>query len=164
MYPPPLVSHRFRPPTLETAEFRLEPLTRTYLQIDFDAIMATGVHLDGTMVPPGWLGDVDRFTLDDDELELAWHEREFRRGSSYAYIAVSPEGTSLGCAYVNPSDRATHDAVITSWGRFDPERPGWDSTFFEIIEEWVTTSWPFANPAFPGRRIDWNDWLVPSTE
>jgi hypothetical protein len=161
MYPLPLVSRRATPPPPDGHRFRLEPLGPQHLEIDYAAIVATAEHLDGTMAPPGALGETMDFTLDDDLTELHWHAREFRTGSSFAYIAVDRHlDRSLGCCYVNPSEKAGFDAEVTSWGRWMSDEPTWDAEFFELVHEWVTSRWPFDAVAFPGRTMRWSAWLA----
>jgi hypothetical protein len=141
--------------------FRLEPLGPEHLEIDYEGIVASADHLDGTMMPTGWMSGDFNFTLDDDVTELHWHAREFRTKSSFAFIAVdSGQHRSLGCAYVNPSERAGFDAEVTCWGRWMDEDPEWDATFFSTIEQWVESQWPFERVVYPGRSISWSDWML----
>ncbi len=161
MYPLPFVCGGAIAPPLHTGRFRLEPLGPAHLDIDVAAIMATAERLDGTMAPPGLIGDELDFTLDDDLTELHWHAREFRFRSSFAYIAVDLDGgRSLGCVYVNPSEKAGFDAEVTSWGRWISDEPTWDAEFFALVREWVEAAWPFHAVAYPGRTISWDDWLA----
>jgi hypothetical protein len=159
MYPLALVPDDLTLPRLVTQRFTLERLEPKHLERDFEAIAATGDALDGTIAPPGAIGDVTSFTIEEDLTELHWHLREFRRRSSFAFIAIET-GTrrSLGCAYINPTDRSGFDAEVTAWGRLLANEPNWDAVFFELIREWVVTQWPFDRPAFPGRAIPWNEW------
>jgi hypothetical protein len=161
MYPLALVRRHARPSPLEHHRFRLEPLGPQHLDVDYAAIIATAERLDGTMAPPGALGDASGFTLDDDLTELHWHAREFRTGSSFAYIAVDGnDGRSLGCCYVNPSEKVGFDAEVTSWGRWMSDEPSWDAEFFDLVHAWIETHWPFDIVAFPGRTMPWSSWLA----
>jgi hypothetical protein len=161
MYPVPLVADNVELPTLSTDRFALQPLGPEHLDIDYEAIQATGDHLDGAMLPPGWLGDVQLFRIEDDVIELHWHRREFRTRASFAYVAVEhSSGRSLGCAYVNPTDRIGYDAEVTVWGRWLDDEPDWDAKLFALVRHWVMERWPFDRPAFPGRIISWDDWLA----
>jgi hypothetical protein len=160
MYPLRLISRRATPSPLEHDRFRLEPLEPQHLGIDHASIIATAEHLDGTMAPPGALGDASNFTLDDDLTELHWHAREFRTRSSFAYIAVDRDvDRSLGCCYVNPSEKTGFDAEVTTWGRWMSDEPGWDAEFFDVVHEWVVAHWPFDAVVFPGRTMPWSAWV-----
>lgn len=159
MYPLALVPDDLTLPRLVTQRFTLERLEPKHLERDFEAIAATGDALDGTIAPPGTIGDVAAFTIENDLTELHWHLREFRRRSSFAFIAIETgTGRSLGCAYINPADRSGFDAEVTAWGRSLDGEPTWDADFFAQIRAWVVTQWPFDNPAFPGRQIPWQAW------
>jgi hypothetical protein len=170
MYPKRLIPRGFEPPQLHHPRFDLRPLTPRYLDADFAAIMTTGNRLDGTMAPPGRLGDVSQFTIENDITELHWHAREFSTRSSFAYIAVETgansaadatgDGRSLGCAYVNPSEKAGFEAEVTCWGLWMEEEPDWDATFFEVIRDWVGTQWPFTQVVYPGRSMSWEQWRL----
>jgi len=160
MYPRRFVPPGFEVPALRTERFELAPLGLADLVADYEALMATGDRLDGLLLPPGWIGDVTAFTLADDIVELGWHEREFRTQASFAFIARDLVGTrSLGCAYINPTDRVGYDAEVLTWGRWDPAEPDLDPHLFDTVRTWVHTAWPFQRPAFPGREIPWDDWL-----
>jgi hypothetical protein len=165
MYPRRLVPLSFTAPTLSQARFDLQPMGPRHLDIDYEAIMQTGERLDGTMLPPGWLGDVSLFTRESDLTELHWHAREFSTKSSFAYIAVDSTTTkSLGCVYVNPSEKAGFEAEVTCWCRWMPDQPEWDQQLFTVVQNWMTQSWPFERVVYPGRSMSWAEWkLLPSS-
>ncbi|GAB7336608.1 hypothetical protein MBLNU13_g10306t2 [Cladosporium sp. NU13] len=43
----------------------------------------------------------------DNLLDLAWHEREQKTGTSFAYVVRDDQGTYLGCFYLKPLGRRT---------------------------------------------------------
>jgi hypothetical protein len=161
MYPRPLVPPDFVVPALRTDRFELHPLGLDRLVVDYEGIVATGAHLDGRLAPPGLLGAVSGFSLADDIVELAWHEREFAHRASFAFIALPAGGDrSLGGVYVNPADRGGFEAECYSWGRYDPAQPDLDAHLFGAFRAWVHDAWPFERVAFPGRDQPWADWLA----
>ena len=66
---------------------------------DFDAVMAAAPRLRGAMEP----GDSwpDGITLEENLIDLGWHQREFTRGHSFAYTVMNDaESRCLGCGYI----------------------------------------------------------------
>ena len=35
---------------------------------------------------------------------------------------------------------------------------GLDEHLFETVKKWIDDKWPFKNPGYPGRNIDWQSW------
>jgi len=51
-------------------------------------------------------------TLEQDLIDLGWHQKECQRRSSFDYAAMSPDETRLlGCVYVDPPESAGHDPM-----------------------------------------------------
>jgi len=160
MYRPPLVPHDFAIPDLVTANFRLEPLGLRWLAEDFAAVTDTIDHLDGKVMPPSAMADAPAFTIEDDLIELAWHQREFRTRQSFAWIAVDLETMrSRGCAYLFGSPHPDEDAVGFVWARWDPDEPTADEHLYSSVRKWVTDQWPLRNVGWPGRSVPWDEWL-----
>lgn len=64
----------------------------------------------------------------------------------------------LGCVYIYPTDKANYDSKIELWTRSGANIEGLDEILFSKVKEWISISWPFKNPAYPGREIDWKEW------
>jgi hypothetical protein len=45
---------------------------------------------------------------------------------------------------------------VSLWVRA-PEA-GLDQHLYETVRHGIAATWPFANPAYPGREIAWEDW------
>jgi hypothetical protein len=125
---------------------------------DYDAVMTSVEHLKGVFGPDsGWPSPA--MTLEQDLIDLGWHQKEFQRGSSFAYTVMSPDETRcLGCLYIDPSPRPDYDAMIVAWVRQSEAATGLDQHLLETIRNWLRTSWPFRNPGFPGRDVSWEKW------
>ena len=78
--------------------FRLTPLSPDHVEEDYAAVMSSADVLRGLF--DDW---PDGLTLEDDLIDLAWHEREFTTRRSFAWIIRDGEGSYLGCAYVFPA-------------------------------------------------------------
>lgn len=78
---------------------------------------------------------------------------------SFAYTVMTPdEGRCLGCVYIMPTLKQGHDAKVTMWIRTDELASGLDDELYATVRRWITTTWPFRSPAFPGRDIPFSDW------
>jgi hypothetical protein len=139
------------PPRLERPGFVLRPLTVHDLVRDYDAVMTSVAHLSGVFGPGSDWPSPD-LTLEQDLIDLGWHQKEFQLRRSFAYTVVDPSDTRcLGCAYINPSRRDGFDADAFCWARAS-DAASLDAPLFAAFKEWIATDWPFARVAFPGRE------------
>ena len=46
------------------------------------------------------------------------------------------------------------------WVRQSRVEEGLDEHLFEAVESWIEDFWPLENPAYPGRRIAFEDWIT----
>ena len=145
------------PERLEGDGFHLRPLTIHDLVKDFDAVMTSADRLVGGMDPADtWPRGL---TLEEDLIDLAWHQREFTLRHSFAYTVMSPdEAACLGCAYLYPTGAEGYDAVAFYWVRTSEVDGGLEARLGAALRTWLAGRWPFARVAFPGRDIDWADW------
>jgi hypothetical protein len=88
----------------------MAPLCRADLEEDFAAVIRSSDLLRGLFA-----GDwPDGLIPEDDLLDLAWHEREFTLGRSFAWTLRLPDGAHAGCAYLfpRPGARGVGEAVF----------------------------------------------------
>jgi hypothetical protein len=144
------------PETLETDEFRLRMLTVNDVVKDFDAVATSVEHL-GTIWPGGkW---PEGLTLEQNLIDLGWHQKEFQTRRSFAYTVVSlSEETVKGCVYIEPTRKVGYDAEVYLWARQSELAGGLEGRLYEAVREWVARDWPFRRVAFPGRGIAWEAW------
>jgi hypothetical protein len=144
------------PEVLETSEFRLRMLTINDLVKDYDAVMSSVDHLKAVWPDSGW---PEGLTLEADLIDLGWHQKEFQIRSSFAYTLVTPdESRVIGCIYINPTRARGYDSEVYLWVRASELDGGLDDRLFSTVKQWLANDWPFRNPAFPGREIDWTLW------
>ncbi len=111
---------------------------------DFDAIHAR-VAPGGT--PDPWLDT----TLEQNLVDLGWHQKEFELRRSFAYTVVRPdESQVVGCVYLYPSDEA--DAEVRMWVRREAWEEGLDPLLEDTLRAWVGERWPFEHLAWPERE------------
>ena len=98
-------------------------------------------------------------TLEQNLIDLGWHQKEFQTRRSFAYTVVSlDESMVLGCVYLNPSRKRDYDAVALLWARQSRLESGLEERLLAAVRGWLTDLWPFTKVAFPGRDVDWNTW------
>lgn len=148
------------PPVLETPLFRLRMLSVQDVEKDYDAVITSKEHLR-TVFHPSDTWPAEDISLSDNLNDLNRHQLEFLNRQAFAYTVFSPDETAcLGCVYINPSKNTRFDAAVFMWVRKSELEKGLDEKLFTSVKTWLKESWPFQNPAYPGREIHWDDWLA----
>jgi hypothetical protein len=146
------------PDKFENQHFRLRMLTVNDVVKDYDAVMTSIDHLrefDG----PGTKWPQKDLSLEQDLIDLGWHQKEFQKRRSFTYTVVSlDESEVLGCLYVFPTEKSGYDAEITMWVRQSAFEDGLDPVLFSTVKNWISEKWPFKKVGYPGREISWEDW------
>ncbi len=151
MYRRPIVTADFMvPERLETAAFQLRPLTVHDLVRDYDAVMSSSSELRERM--GGGSSWPEGLTLENNLIDLGWHQKEFGLRHSFAYTVVSPDGTRcLGCCYIYPPSEPDFDVDAVYWARQSRIGDAADVALGEVFRGWLASDWPFRRVAFPGR-------------
>src|SRR5262245_18620115 len=144
------------PESLETNEFRLRMLTIHDVIKDYDAVMTSVDHLS-TIWPGGrWPHGL---TLEQNLIDLGWHQKEFQTRRSFAYTVVTPsESKVIGCVYIEPTLKRGYDAEVYLWARQSELAGCLETRLYEAVRHWIADLWPFRTVAFPGRDIAWDTW------
>ncbi len=146
---PPFVPREFEIPAgMETDRYRLRMLTVHDVVKDYEAVMSSVDHLKGVLDPDSsW---PEGLSLEQDLIDLGWHQKEFQRRSSFAYTVMSlDEQRCLGCIYIYPSTEA--DADVFFWVRSD-QFEALDENLNQTVRDWMSESWPFGKVQYPGRE------------
>ena len=107
------------PEKLEMDRFRLRMLTVNDVVKDYDAVMLSRSKIAGVFGPKSDWPRAD-LSLEQDLIDLGWHQKEFQRRSSFAYTVMSAdESVCLGCVYIDPSKQEDTDATVIVWVRAD---------------------------------------------
>ncbi len=144
------------PGVLETDRVRLRMLTVNDVVKDYDAVVSSTDHLqatfsNGSQWPVG-------LTLEQNLIDLGWHQKEFQIRSSFTYTVVSlDEERVLGCLYIYPFDKDGYDARASMWVRADMLESGLDQHLYEAVKTWISKDWPFAKVAYPGREMPFEE-------
>ena len=152
-----LVPREFTVPTLlETERFRLRPLTIHGVVQDVDAVMTSKERLSASL-PGGW--PTDDMTLEQNLIDLGWHQKEFQVRTSFAFTVVSlDDARVLGCVCIDPSAKVGYDSEVTMWVRADEVATGLDQALESAVRRWLTDAWPLTRVVYPGRDLPWPEW------
>ena len=158
----PFVPTSFQVPLrLETDEFRLRMLTVGDLVKDYDAVMTSTEHCQtiwGGKWPQG-------LTLEQNLIDLGWHQKEFQTRRSFAYTVVHPsESRVLGCVYMLPTRKVGYDAEVYLWARQSELATGLEERLYAAVKDWISTVWPFKRVGFPGRETTLETWRAIADE
>ncbi|MEM8768352.1 MAG: GNAT family N-acetyltransferase, partial [Pseudomonadota bacterium] len=99
-------------------------------------------------------------TLEQNLIDLGWHQKEFQSGNSFAYTVVElDESRVIGCVYIYPTRKVGFDAEVYLWTR-PPEQVSNinEAILRETVRQWLKKVWPFESPIFPGSDISWEAW------
>jgi hypothetical protein len=148
------------PRSLLSERFYLRMLTVNDVVKDYEAIMTSIEHLQKTMpFGPNHKWPTFDLTLEQNLIDLGWHQKEFQKRTSFAYTVMSlDENQCLGCVYIYPAFNSIFDAEIIMWVKQSEINNGFDEYLYETIKNWIKEKWPFKNPGYPGRDIDWQIW------
>ena len=139
------------PEKLETEKFRLRMLTVNDVVKDYDAVMSSVEHLQGVFGEKSKWPSYD-LTLEQDLIDLGWHQKEFQQRTSFAYTVMNlDESQCLGCMYIFPSREDDYEADIYCWVRKSEFDKGLDELLFSTVKDWIVNDWPFQKVRFPGR-------------
>jgi hypothetical protein len=137
----------------------LRPIRASDVDLDLPAVMGSRERLWSIFgLPWGW--PPANMTKEQDQEDLAYHEREIEQHLSFNYALFDPDETELlGCVYVDPPERVGADAEI-SWWVVDALVEGpVDKALEEFVPAWIADTWPFSRPRFIGRDLSWPAWL-----
>jgi hypothetical protein len=138
------------PAVVETTHFRMRSITIHDAFKDFDAVMSSREHL-WQRFGAIWGWPAEDLTIEDNIVDLGWHQKEFRLRSSFDYAVMSlDEKRLLGCVYIDPPEEAGTDAEIWFWARQSELAGGLESTLQAFLLDWLVDAWPFATVTLNG--------------
>ena len=146
------------PSVLETSEFRLRMLSVHDVVKDYEAVITSREHLQGVFGPKNQWPTAD-LSLEQNLIDLGWHQKEFQNKTSFAYTVVSLDETRcLGCVYIDPAKPSHYDAQVIFWVRQSELARGLEEQLLAAVKLWMSDAWPFEQVGFPGREIAWLEW------
>lgn len=146
MQPHPDFAERRPPRGADLGAVLLAPLAPAVTEEDFAAVTRSAPVLEGLFG-----GDWPRgLTLEEDRIDLAWHEREFTLGRSFSWVLRDRGGGYLGCAYVFPDPGARGTGRVYLWVTDRPDRLALLAAVRPLLEDWLAPWLP------PGGRYAWH--------
>jgi hypothetical protein len=145
------------PEGIDHPRFRLRLINVNDLVRDYAAVMSSAPRLRERF--PYWGWPEDSMTMEEDLVDLGWHQKEAQLRRSFNYAFLSPdESRLLGCVYVDPPEKAGADAEVCMWVRADEEPTGLEQEVEAAVRGWLAAEWPFETIRWPGREISWDEW------
>jgi hypothetical protein len=145
MQPHPDFAGRMLPRSADLGLFHLAPLGPCFTEEDFAAVTRSAPVLQGIFGSDWPMG----LTLEENGVDLAWHEREFTSCRSFAWILRGSDGVYLGCAYVYPNLGERGRGRINLWLVDSPDRLAKLAAFQPALAAWLQPWLP------PGSHYDW---------
>lgn len=146
------------PERAETDSFIIRKLCAKDAYLDYIAVMSSIEIIKQTR---GGSWPYPELTFEDDLIDLAWHQREFEGGRSFALTVMNlDESACLGCVYIYPpgfrSEVAQeYDADISFWVTQKMYDSGFYNELYFFLKEWIKDKWPFTNPL-------WSNTVLPN--
>ncbi len=108
-------------------------LTAYDLEEDYAAVMKSETVLKGLFGSDWPTG----LTLEDDAMDLYWHQREFIAKRSFAWVIRTEEEGYIGCAYLYPDIGTCGSGTAVYWMIDAPARAVWLADFGPLYLEWL---------------------------
>ena len=130
------------PSELIYEDLNAKTLTRADLKADMEGVNSS---LELIRKTRGGNWPSEPVTEEFDLLDLAWHEREFRDGTSFAYVVYNEQGAYIGCVYLYPMGVRTelseqlldYDVDASWWVTTEAYEQGYYSKLYRAIQEWM---------------------------
>lgn len=130
------------PNELTYEDLRAKTLTRADLKADMEGVNSSLELIRSTR---GGSWPSEPVTEEFDLLDLAWHEREFRDGTSFAYVIYSDKGEYVGCVYLYPMGVRTelteelmeYDLDVSWWVTAEAYEQGYYEKLYRAIQDWM---------------------------
>lgn len=139
----------FTPPTkLVYEDLIARPLRRGDLADDLAGVNSSIEIIQSTR---GGSWPTEELTEDFDLLDLAWHEREFRDQTSFAYVVYTSQGKYIGCFYLYPIGERTpyneqtkdYDVDASWWVTTEMYTKDYYVKLQEALATWMSKDFPF---------------------
>ncbi len=147
------------PISLESQDLIAKPLNRKDVQPDMEAVNSS---LEIIRKTRGGSWPAKAVTEEFNFLDLAWHEREFRDGDSFAYAVRDTSGKYIGCFYLYPMGLRTklteelmkYDLDASWWVTAEAYKQGYYEKLYEVLQHWLSD--------FPAKNIYYSNKEIPA--
>lgn len=139
------------PAVVQTERFRMRSITIHDAFRDYDAVMSSRDHL-WSRFGAIWGWPADDLSIEQNIIDLAWHQKEFQLRSSFDYAVMSlDEKRLLGCVYIDPPHEPGTDADVWFWARQSELSTGLEDQLGQFVASWLASAWPFKKVSLNGR-------------
>ena len=146
------------PTKLVYDDFYAKPLTRADLDADLEGVNSSIETIQNTR---GGSWPSEPLEKDADFLDLAWHEREFRDGDSFAYVIYSNSEEYIGCFYLygiglrTPLNDETIELEVDAswWVTTEGYEKGYYEKVYSALQQWLTEEFKFSKIAYSNKVI-----------
>ena len=139
------------PAVVQTERFRLRLITIHDAFKDYDAVMSSREHL-WKRFGATWGWPAADLSIEQNIVDLAWHQKEFQLRSSFDYAVMSlDERRLLGCVYVDPPHEPETDADVWFWARQSELSSGLEDRLGGFVVSWLASAWPFRKVTLNGK-------------
>ncbi len=148
----PFIPPSFKiPEPVETDLLKIRPITIHDVVKDYEAVMTSRDHLwDRFGEVWGW--PPEDLSLEQDLIDLAWHQKEAQIRSSFNYAVMSPdEDRLLGCIYIDPPTDENVETDVWYWIRSSELPAGLELILGEFVLGWLQNAWPFRTVNLNGK-------------
>ncbi len=142
----------------------LRPIRASDVDLDMPAVMGSQERLFG-IYGEAWGWPPATMTAEQDQEDLARHEREIEAHESFNYALLDADETQLlGCVYVDPPEKQGADADVSWWVVDRLLGTDTERTLDDLVPRWIAEDWPFSSPRYVGvgahRQLTFGQWLA----
>lgn len=144
------------PEKLEASEFIIRKLCFSDADLDYRAVMSS---VDIIKKTRGGSWPSPELSFVEDQIDLGWHQREFKNKTSFAYTVMSVDGKEcLGCLYLYPpgyrDETSKHaDVDVSFWVTQAAYDKGLYVTLYKTLNDWLKSTWPFKKIIYTNKEI-----------
>jgi len=133
------------PAVVETERFRLRSITIHDAFKDYDAVMSSRDHL-WSRFRAIWGWPAEGFSIEQNIIDLAWHQKEFQLRSSFDYAVMSlDESRLLSCVYIDPPHESGTGADVRFWARHSELSGGLEDHLGQFVGSWLASHMALQN-------------------
>jgi hypothetical protein len=140
------------PEVAVTDRFKVQVLSIHVVVKDYDAVMTSRKEL-WARFGELWGWPPEDLSLEQDMIDLAWHQKEFQLRNAFAYSVMSLDDRRLlGCVYIDPTEVGGYDGEVFFWVRTSELETGLEDELEHFVRNWIVEAWPFKSVLYPGRE------------
>lgn len=143
----------------ETNNFLFRKLCFSDVKDDYEAVINSIAIINQTR---GYDWPDSSLTFEEDQIDLAWHQREFEFRSSFAYVVYASDGSEyIGCFYLYEpgyrNDKSKDaDVDVSFWVTQRAYDEGKYELLYRELDNWLKQVWPF-------EKLGYSNDVIPSS-